>query len=60
MIDVLSLTPAAAREAIAAWLATNHEPASRGRQILPRLWPARGLLGQRHRSPLAAPGSAAP
>jgi 23S rRNA (adenine2503-C2)-methyltransferase len=38
MIDLLSLTPDAAREAIGAWLATRGEPPFRVRQILPRLW----------------------
>ena len=38
MIDLLSLTPAGAREVIGAWLAARGEPAYRLQQILPRLW----------------------
>jgi 23S rRNA (adenine2503-C2)-methyltransferase len=38
MIDLLSLTPDAAREAIGAWLSARGEPSFRVRQILPRLW----------------------
>jgi 23S rRNA (adenine2503-C2)-methyltransferase len=37
-VDLLSFTPAAARTALAQWLATRGEPAYRLRQILPRLW----------------------
>jgi len=36
--DLLSLTPTAARAALAAWLAARGEPAYRANQILPRLW----------------------
>src|SRR3989442_1077407 len=36
--DLLSLTPAAARAALAAWLAARGEPAYRANQIVPRLW----------------------
>src|SRR5437016_13958147 len=36
--DLLSLTPDAARAALAQWLATRAEPAYRLTQILPRLW----------------------
>jgi len=36
--DLLSLTPDAARAALAQWLATRAEPAYRVTQILPRLW----------------------
>ena len=38
MTDLLSLTPDAARAALAQWLATRAEPAYRVTQILPRLW----------------------
>ena len=38
MTDLLSLTPDAARAALAQWLATRAEPAYRLTQILPRLW----------------------
>ncbi len=38
MIDVLSLTPDAARAALAEWLAARGEPGYRAQQILPRLW----------------------
>ena len=38
MIDLLSLTPDAAREALEHWLAERGEPAYRVRQIVPRLW----------------------
>ena len=37
-VDLLSLTPEAARQTLAAWLAARGEPAYRARQILPRLW----------------------
>ena len=37
-VDLLSLTPDAARLALEEWLATRGEPAYRLRQILPRLW----------------------
>lgn len=37
-VDLLSLTPAAARTALAQWLEARGEPAYRLRQILPRLW----------------------
>src|SRR5207245_11026929 len=37
-IDLLSLTPEAARSALADWLSARGEPAYRIRQILPRLW----------------------
>ncbi len=37
-IDLLSLTPHAARDTLVTWLATAAEPAYRIRQILPRLW----------------------
>jgi 23S rRNA (adenine2503-C2)-methyltransferase len=36
--DLLSLAPAAARAALAAWLGARGEPAYRVTQILPRLW----------------------
>jgi len=36
--DLLSLTPDAARLALADWLAQRGEPAYRARQIVPRLW----------------------
>jgi len=36
--DLLSLTPPAARAALAAWLAARGEPAYRVNQIVPRLW----------------------
>src|SRR3989442_4951749 len=36
--DLLTLTPDAARGAIAEWLAARGEPAYRLRQIVPRLW----------------------
>jgi 23S rRNA (adenine2503-C2)-methyltransferase len=36
--DLLSLSPAAARDALAAWLTARGEPAYRLKQILPRLW----------------------
>ena len=38
MTDLLSLTPDAARVALAEWLAARGEPAYRLRQVLPRLW----------------------
>ena len=38
MTDLLSLTPDAARAALAEWLAARGEPAYRLRQVLPRLW----------------------
>lgn len=38
MTELLSLTPDAAAEAIAGWLAARGEPAYRVRQIVPRLW----------------------
>jgi len=38
MTDILSLTPGAARVALADWLTARGEPAYRARQILPRLW----------------------
>ena len=38
MIDLLSLTPAAARAALEQWLRARGEPAYRLRQIMPRLW----------------------
>ncbi|HEX4574895.1 MAG TPA: 23S rRNA (adenine(2503)-C(2))-methyltransferase RlmN [Gemmatimonadales bacterium] len=38
MSDLLSLTPDAARVALAAWLADRAEPPYRLQQILPRLW----------------------
>ncbi|MGH7645156.1 MAG: 23S rRNA (adenine(2503)-C(2))-methyltransferase RlmN [Gemmatimonadales bacterium] len=38
MTDLLSLTPDAARDTVARWLAAHGEPAYRLRQILPRLW----------------------
>ena len=37
-VDLLSLTPAAARGALTQWLAERGEPAYRLRQIFPRLW----------------------
>jgi len=36
--DLLSLTPPAARAALAAWLAARGEPAYRVNQIVPQLW----------------------
>ncbi|HKV71771.1 MAG TPA: 23S rRNA (adenine(2503)-C(2))-methyltransferase RlmN [Gemmatimonadales bacterium] len=38
MTDLLSLTPDAARQTLAAWLTTRGEPAYRIRQLTPRLW----------------------
>ena len=38
MTDLLSLTPPAARHALAEWLAARGEPGYRVTQILPRLW----------------------
>ena len=38
MTDLLSLTPDAARQALADWLAQRGEPEYRARQIVPRLW----------------------
>ncbi|HVH68959.1 MAG TPA: 23S rRNA (adenine(2503)-C(2))-methyltransferase RlmN [Gemmatimonadales bacterium] len=38
MPDLLGLTPRAAREALARWLAESGEPPYRAKQILPRLW----------------------
>lgn len=38
MIDLLSLTPDAARAALTDWLAARGEPAYRIRQLVPRLW----------------------
>ena len=38
MTDLLSLTPDAARAAVAPWLAARSEPAYRGSQIVARLW----------------------
>src|SRR5437867_3505527 len=38
MIDLLSLAPDAARDALAQWLAARGEPAYRAKQIVPRLW----------------------
>jgi 23S rRNA (adenine2503-C2)-methyltransferase len=37
-VDLLSLTPEAARAALQEWLAQRGEPAYRLRQVLPRLW----------------------
>ena len=37
-VDLLSLTPDAAHQTLAAWLAARGEPAYRLRQIAPRLW----------------------
>jgi 23S rRNA (adenine2503-C2)-methyltransferase len=37
-VDLLSLTPAAARQTLETWLAERGEPAYRLRQITPRLW----------------------
>lgn len=37
-VDLLNLTPAAARAALEQWLAQRGEPAYRLRQIVPRLW----------------------
>jgi len=37
-VDLLSLTPEAARAALQAWLAQRGEPPYRLRQLLPRLW----------------------
>jgi 23S rRNA (adenine2503-C2)-methyltransferase len=37
-VDLLTLTPAAARLALEEWLTARGEPAYRVRQILPRLW----------------------
>ncbi len=36
--DLLSLAPAAAQDALAAWLAERGEPPYRVRQLVPRLW----------------------
>src|SRR5207302_1714903 len=38
MLDLLSLTPEAARHAVVAWLARRGEPQYRASQIVPRLW----------------------
>src|SRR3989475_1462160 len=38
MVDLLSLDPAAARAALAEWLADRDEPAYRARQVFRRLW----------------------
>jgi 23S rRNA (adenine2503-C2)-methyltransferase len=38
MIDILSLPPAGAAEALTSWLTARGEPAYRARQIIPRLW----------------------
>src|SRR5438445_13226898 len=38
MIDLLSLAPDAARDALAQWLAARGEPDYRAKQIVPRLW----------------------
>ena len=38
MLDLLSLTPEAARHSVAEWLAQRGEPAYRATQIVPRLW----------------------
>ena len=38
MLDLLSLTPEAARHSVAEWLAQRAEPAYRATQIVPRLW----------------------
>src|SRR5437016_13655313 len=45
--DLLSLTPAAARAALAQWLAARAQPGYRLPQILPRLWqgPIGALVG---------------
>jgi len=37
-VDLLSLTPEAARNALGEWLTQRGEPAYRLRQVLPRLW----------------------
>ena len=37
-VDLLSLTPEAARDVLAAWLTERGEPAYRARQVPPRLW----------------------
>lgn len=37
-VDLLSLTPEAARATLQEWFATRGEPAYRLRQVLPRLW----------------------
>jgi 23S rRNA (adenine2503-C2)-methyltransferase len=37
-VDLLSLTPEAARATLQEWLAAQGEPAYRVRQVLPRLW----------------------
>src|SRR2546429_9963823 len=62
--DLLSLTPDAARGALAAWLAARAEPGYRLAQILPRLWQGPG--GSREEAtgpsarPRAPPGAAVP
>src|SRR5438874_2249366 len=38
MLDLLSLTPEAARHAVVEWLARRGEPQYRASQIVPRLW----------------------
>jgi 23S rRNA (adenine2503-C2)-methyltransferase len=38
MLDLLSLTPEAARQTVAEWLAQRDEPPYRASQIVPRLW----------------------
>ena len=37
-VDLLSLTPGAARDALAEWLTQRGEPGYRARQVVPRLW----------------------
>src|SRR2546429_7398190 len=51
--DLLSLTPDAARAALAQWLATRAEPAHPLTPILPRLWqrPVGSLAGAAGPSP---------
>lgn len=58
MIDLLSLTPDAARESLGAWLAARGEPPYRARQILPRLW-QRPVAAWRDATELPAPLRAA-
>src|SRR5260370_3188655 len=38
MLDLWSLPPVRAREALTAWLAACGEPPYRAKQVLPRLW----------------------
>ena len=46
-VDLLCLTPDAARATLEQWLTQRGEPAYRLRQILPRLW-ERPEIGRAH------------